>query len=272
VYDKSFDKIMDELAQEIKGKKIIPFIGAGMSKNLGLPGWESMIGLVARDLEIDPEILNFHGDYLQVCEYHIIKNGGSKNRISKLIDRSLRSVEMDIGSSLVHRYLVGMHFPLIYTTNFDELIEKAFRHHGVEYCRIATLDDILCAGENVTQIVKFHGTLDHDETLIISESDYHSRLDMEGALDIKLRSDLLGKTVLFLGYSFRDLDIRYMWSKLFKVMKSNCKAYIVTVKQNFVFDAVYGRKGMKIICLDSDNYKEDFTRFMEDLYNRVISN
>lgn len=266
---KIYDKLVDELAQEIKDKKIIPFVGAGMSKNLGLPGWEAMIALVAGDMEIDPDILDFHGDYLQVCEYHIIKNGGSKNRISKLIDRNLRSVKVDIGSSLVHQYLVGMDFPKIYTTNFDELIEIAFRYHGVDYCRIATLDDILYARGNVTQIVKFHGTLDHDETLVISETDYHNRLDMEGPLDIKLRSDLLGKTVLFLGYSFRDLNIRYMWSKLFKIMQSNCKAYMVTMKPNFVFDTVYGKKGMKIICLDSDNYNEDFTRFMKDLYLRV---
>ncbi len=266
----SYDNtLLDKLAQEIRDKKIIPFIGAGMSKNVGLPGWESMIDLVAEDLEIDPEILSVHGDYLQICEYHIIKNGGSKNRISKLLDRSMRSIAVDIGSSDVHRYLVGMKFPLIYTTNFDELIEKAFRYHKMPYCCIATLEDILKAKENVTQIVKFHGTLDHDETLVVSETDYHNRMDMEGVLDIKLRSDLLGKTVLFLGYSFRDLDIRYMWSKLFKIMQSNCKAYMVTVKPNFVFDVVYGEKGMKVICLDSDHNKEDFTLFMKNLHDRV---
>lgn len=264
------DKLMDELAQDIREKKIIPFVGAGLSRNLGLPEWEVLMAKVAEDLDIDPDILALHGDFLQIAEYHIICHGGSKNRISKIIDRNLRSIEVDIGASKVHKCLVDMNFPKIYTTNFDEMIEMAFRYHGVPYCVIATLDDILNAPDSVTQIVKFHGTLDHDETLVISETDYHNRLDMEGPLDIKLRADLLGKTVLFLGYSFRDLNIRYMWSKLFRVMQANCKAYMVTMKPNYVFETVYGKKGMKFICLDSDNFSADFTEFIQDLRDRVL--
>lgn len=265
----NYDKLLDELAQDVVDKKIIPFVGAGLSRNLGMPEWDELINRVAEDLDIDPDILKLQGDFLQIAEYHVIKYGGSKNRISKIIDRVLRSVEVDIGASRVHECLVKMNFPKIYTTNFDEMIELAFKYHGEDCCTIATLEDILGARDNVTQIVKFHGTLNHDETLVISESDYHNRLDMEGPLDIKLRSDLLGKTVLFLGYSFRDLNIRYMWSKLFKVMKSSCKAYMVTMKPNYLFETVYGRKGMKFICLDSDNFCHDFTLFMEDLYKRI---
>ncbi|AGL03567.1 SIR2 family protein [Desulfoscipio gibsoniae] len=265
----SYDKLMDELAQDIREKKIIPFVGAGLSRNLGLPEWDVLMARVAEDLDIDPDILFLHGDFLQIAEYHIICHGGSKNRISKIIDRNLRSIKIDIAASQAHKCLVDMHFPKIYTTNFDEMIEMAFRYYGVPYYPIATLDDILAAPDNVTQIVKFHGTLDLDETLVISETDYHNRLDMEGPVDIKLRADLLGKTVLFLGYSFRDLDIRYMWSKLFKIMQANCKAFMVTMKPNYVFETIYGKKGMKFICLDSDDFSADFTEFMVDLRNRV---
>lgn len=261
-------KILDELAQDIKDKRIIPFVGAGLSRNLGLPGWESLIYKIAEDLDFDPEVLNVYGDFLQIAEYHIIKYG-SKNRIAKIIDRNLRNINYDVSTSKAHEYLVKMNFPTIYTTNFDETLEEAFDYHGYPFCRIATLDDILCAHEGVTQIVKFHGSLDFDETLVISETDYYDRLDMEGPIDIKLRSDLLGKTVLFLGYSFRDLNVRYMWSKLFKIMKSSCKAYMVTMQPNPVFEAIYGQKGMRIICLNSDHPEIDFVHFMKELYERV---
>lgn len=261
-------KILDELAKEIKEKRILPFVGAGISRNLGLPGWESLIYKVAEDLDYDPEVLLVHGDFLQIAEYHVIKYG-SKNRLAKIIDRNLRGVGYDISTSKMHEYLVKMNFPTIYTTNYDETLEEAFKYHNAPYCRIATLDDILCATEAVTQIVKFHGSLDHDESLVISESDYYNRLDMDGPIDIKLRSDLLGKTVLFFGYSFRDLNVRYMWSKLFKIMQSSCKAYMVTMKPNPVFETIYGKKGMRIICLNSDNPDVDFVNFMRDLYERV---
>jgi len=46
---------------------------------------------------------------------------------------------------------------------------------------------------------------------------------------------------------------------------------MVTMRPNNVFETVYGKKGMKIICLDSDDFSADFTRFMTDLRDRVLA-
>ncbi|WP_374706729.1 SIR2 family protein [Paenibacillus sp. J2TS4] len=37
---------------------------------------------------------------------------------------------------------------------------------------------------------------------------------------MKLRSDLIGRSILFMGYSFSDLNIRYIWYKLKNMMKT----------------------------------------------------
>ena len=69
----NYDKLLDELAQDVVDKKIIPFVGAGLSRNLGMPEWDELINRVAEDLDIDPDILKLQGDFLQIAEYHVIK-------------------------------------------------------------------------------------------------------------------------------------------------------------------------------------------------------
>src|SRR3954463_1180654 len=68
--------------------------------------------------------------------------------------------------------------------------------------------------EGITQIVKFHGDFDDDGSLVITETDYFNRLAFDSPLDVKFRSDALGKTVLFIGYSMTDLNIRLLLHNL----------------------------------------------------------
>ena len=67
----------------------------------------------------------------------------------------------------------------------------------------------------MTQIVKYHGDFDDDQSIVIAETDYLDVL-LRIALDIKFRSDALGKTILFIGYSLSDLNIRFLLHRLWK--------------------------------------------------------
>jgi hypothetical protein len=49
---------------------------------------------------------------------------------------------------------------------------------------------------------------------VITETDYFDRLAFDSPLDVKLRSDALGKTVLFVGYSMSDMNIRLLLHRL----------------------------------------------------------
>jgi hypothetical protein len=66
-------------------------------------------------------------------------------------------------------------------------------------------------------VVKFHGTFSDDASLVLTESSYFERLEFESAIDIKLRADTLGKSLLFVGYSLNDINIRYLLDKLHKL-------------------------------------------------------
>ena len=53
--------------------------------------------------------------------------------------------------------------------------------------------------DGVTRILKLHGDLDNENSLVLTETSYFERLPFESPVDIKLRSDTLGKSILFIG-------------------------------------------------------------------------
>lgn len=65
------------------------------------------------------------------------------------------------------------------------------------------------------------GTFSDDASLVLTETQYFDRLAFESPLDIKLRADMLGKSLLFLGYSFSDINLRLMLYKLMKLRKEH---------------------------------------------------
>jgi hypothetical protein len=174
-----------------------------------------LIDLIADELGWDAEVFKLSGNFLQLAEYYVAVKGIGPLR-SKM-DKLFNPTDDQILASKSHMRLVDLEFPLIYTTNFDEIIERAFRLRGKTFRTIASIDDIQGAPSNVTQIVKFHGTFSDDKSLVVTETNYFDRLDFESPLDIKLRADMLGTSLLFIGYSFSDLNIRLMLYKLSKL-------------------------------------------------------
>ncbi len=207
--------------QELLGSgKLIPFIGSGLSTRFGFPDWSGLIDIIAKDLGWDPDVFRLSGNFLQLAEYYVAVKGSIGPLRSKL-DKLLHATDDQISQSRAHEKLVELSFPIIYTTNYDDTIERAFKIHGPKYrkkCRvIANIDDLQEAAQDAVQVVMFHGTFADDESLVVTETNYFSRLEFESPLDIKLRADMLGRSLLFIGYSLSDINVRLMLYKLNKL-------------------------------------------------------
>jgi len=263
--------IPNELTDAVRQKRVIPFIGAGLSMSLGLPSWSQLMEMVSEELEMDADIASLHGDFLQIAEYYYLKNNGLGPLRSKL-DRIFNDDQIDISDSRPHILLSDLKAPIIYTTNWDNLIERAYDHNGVTYNKIVTINDITDAKSDRPDIIKYHGDFSRDETIVFTESSYFKRLELETPLDIKLRSDILGRVVLFLGYSFSDLNVRFMWYKLINLFEEvNYRsrepyAYIVATKPNPIFDYIsLHSRNIKVITLDPTDVGPSLISFLETL-------
>jgi len=124
---------------------------------------------------------------------------------------------------------------------------------------------------NKTQIIKFHGDFDDDSSLVFTESSFFQRLDFESPLDIKLRSDSLEKSIVFIGYSLSDINIRYMLYKLHRQWKDSSfehirpKSYIFLVEPNPIKESLLKERGIiPIVGQDTDPGKA-LTNFLKSI-------
>lgn len=251
--------------------KLIPFVGAGLSIPLGLPSWSKLLDIIAEQLDYDPGVFKLSGNNLQLAEYYVATKG-SIGPLRSEMDRLFNPTDEAIESSRAHHALVKMNLPLIYTTNYDRIIERAFELRKVPCHTIANIDDIAIAPSNATHVVKFHGTFSDDASLVLTESSYFERLEFESAIDIKLRADILGRCLLFIGYSLSDINIRYMIYKLhklrYKVKRDTNRlpsAYLVTFGAGEVQRTLLAQWDVLVVELDPINKTHSIDTFLEEL-------
>jgi len=252
-------------------QKLIPFVGAGLSMVFDLPSWGQLIDIVAKELNWDPEVFKLSGNFWQLAGYYKIQKGGIGELRSRL-DKQFVPTDKDILSSRSHTAITKMKLPIIYTTNFDNIIERAFELNRKKFRLIRNLRDISDKGRDLPEIVKFHGSFEDDSTLVLTESDYFNRLDFETPLDIKLRADILGRTLLFIGYSFADINLRYMLHKLNKLREGERDlqpeiptAIMTTFVSDDVQKVLLREWNVETVELDPVNKTNSLADFLESL-------
>ncbi len=246
------------------------FVGAGVSANLGLPNWNSLIEHIAKDLGYDPSIFATYGTHLALAEFYKRKRGGL-GALRSWMDREWHAPGTDISTSEIHRLIVKGNFPRIYTTNYDRWLEYAHDEFKVPYDKIASVADLVSVTDGRRQIVKLHGDFDADDSIVLDESSYFQRLNFDTPLDIKLRSDVLGRSVLFIGYSLNDLNIRLLFFRLTEMWGRSAlasarpKSYVFTNRPNPVAEEVLRHWGIEMIVSEEDDPKNALTDFLQKL-------
>lgn len=261
-----------QLIEDYKKGKILLFVGAGVSANLGLPTWGKLVNRLASELGYDPDVFKTYGDFLALAEYYRIKKGGLGS-LRSWMDREWHDPRIDVSSSDIHKYIATGIFPVIYTTNYDNWIEKSYEYHKVEYNKIVNVSDISNCLPNRREIVKFHGDFSNDSSIVLSETSYYQRLQFETPLDIKLRADILGKSVLFIGYSLQDINTRYLFYKLSNLWDNygsglvKPQSYLFSSKSNPIQETVLEQWGIQTITSKIDEPGEALRNFLHELVN-----
>src|SRR5687768_17562004 len=133
---------MHDLARAIREHQVILFAGAGLSMSVGLPSWRDFIEHMLAELGLDSKTLDGPDlSYQTLAEYYRIRNG-SIGQLRSWLDRTWSVSEEKVRDSKVHDMIVALDFPIIYTTNYDNNLEVAFRLHGREYVKIANAKDL----------------------------------------------------------------------------------------------------------------------------------
>jgi hypothetical protein len=273
--DRGETNVFEDLAKAIRDRHAILFAGAGVSMTVGLPSWRTFIDHIAEELHLDPGLVAEPDvNYLTLAEFYRLKQG-SIGPLRSWMDRNWSIPEEVLKESRVHELISRLDFPIIYTTNFDRNLETALQVHGKEFVKIVNAKDIARIRDGVTQLVKYHGDFDDDQSIVIAETDYLDRLSFESPLDIKFRSDALGKTILFIGYSLSDLNIRFLLHRLWKTWmasgfeRDRPQSYVFMMRPNPIEASVLEQWGIRVIVDETGSPEHALETFLTRLAEEV---
>ncbi len=106
-----------------------------------------------------------------------------------------------------HKALARVAPPLVLTTNYDDLYEKALGDRGVRHGKIVHQGQ-LSAPAGRPRVVKLHGDATDHTTLVLTGEDY-MRWETEAAgLVTDVTANFQRSPCVFIGYSLRDPNLR----------------------------------------------------------------
>jgi hypothetical protein len=269
----------DELRRLYHERRVVPFIGAGASMSVSWshgnergPSWDEMVDQAVRLLgSNDPKLLRLRGSDLQVLEFFKIKMGDLAPLTNWLSQKFSDATDDDILASPIHSELVELDLcSIYYTTNYDDFLERALRKHG-RSTQAITAERNVAHNRSDVEVVKFHGDFNNPKEMVVTESQYMDRMRLENAMDFKLRGDILGRAVLFIGYSFRDPNINYIFhliNRLFANLPDSGtgrRAYIVLTDPSDFERRLFRERNIEVIAVGSADRPREVAKLLREM-------
>ncbi|MEW8341491.1 MAG: SIR2 family protein [Candidatus Thiodiazotropha taylori] len=255
--------------------RLIPFVGAGFSRNIAsYPTWNTFVNDLKNDLRYEPSIkfgtteaqaFDQLPNALEKTEYYVRSFGKVRSNIfdptssddyeqiyengRKQLIRKIRNTfdpnrnPFDPVQWSVHLLLLEKFPKLIYTTNWDDTLERPEIHQNFNKLNPRENYAFSKQGNNdgKPRVIKYHGDFKREEFIVACLTDYQARMSQTHCLDIKLKSDILRYDLLLLGYSFSDPNIQLMIHQLSEVVTAtnsavggrhiDTKIYLVTLEK-----------------------------------------
>ena len=218
------------LLAAIEGGNCVAFVGAGFSAAAGYPHWKQLIVRLAEEGSAGqhPEVFDLvctliksdpAARDLEMAAQLLYDALGEKTFCQRL-GRMLSTTELSPAMAQRLKYVRGIPFRAIVTTNFDPLLPglppsaAAYRlllrprqpaspwREAITRVALgqAGMSDPSTQGDSL--IVQLHGHADDARSLVLTRSQYRHRLYGDPAYLTALRSLLATSTVLFLGHAY----------------------------------------------------------------------
>lgn len=259
------------LVRAVADRRVILFVGGGVSQNLGLPDLKLLISHIAQEMGFPPGTAV--ADYPVVAESYLVRHA-QLGALRSWMDTTWNPPTVRIEKSELHNLIVDLDFPIIYTTNYDRWLERSFEARGKAYHKITNAADLTVNPAGRTEIIKFHGDFQDDDSLVLTESSYFQRMQFETPLDIRLRSDSLARPLLFVGYSLHDMNTRYLLFRLQELWKNSPHfeqrpaSYILMTEHADAQEIVLRSRGVLPVLLNGHPGRAT-TTFLRDLLEQV---
>lgn len=212
---------IEEIKKSQESDRLIIFVGAGVSANSGLPSWSQLIKDIAQKIEYKgacdkcehicnvPDRCNKRQytseEYLKIPELFYQKDVSENH--SDYYDFIKKELSSDAKTNQIDKEILNILPHHIITTNYDNLLETADSPNSRLYSVVCEDKDLL-SNANARYILKMHGDLMKEKTIVLKESDYINYEQTHILISTFIRSLLINYTFLFVGYSLNDYNLK----------------------------------------------------------------
>lgn len=220
------------LARELAFGNLVLFAGAGLSFNAPstnpavgrMPSW-SEIGDALRE-QLEPDIPD-STDVLRIADYYETRYGRSAliNRIKEIVNDDQHE------PGRVHLAVAELGFSEIITTNFDTLLERAFRKLPLGPPQVIVEGADLVRRRRPSRIIKMNGCFERKANkIVITSDDFLGHRERDPLLHAFVTKSFVESQVLFIGFGLNDPSFRAINDYVMRTLGDHCpKAYSLQV-------------------------------------------
>jgi SIR2-like domain len=293
-----------DVVTALLGGRLVLIVGAGVNHpseraEEGLPSPAEVATHLAKCFDCPPEHVR---DLAHVAEYVALTKG-----VGPLYDELHTLFDRDCPPGPVHRSLAelagmlrrrGGPHQLIVTTNFDDVLEQAFREAGEEFDVVsylalgpnrgkflhvssdggATLVEVPNAYADISLerrpvILKIHGGIDRRperewESFVVSEDDYIDYLahgEVSNVVPVTLAAKLRRSHFLFLGYALQEWNLRVFLRRVLGRDKLAYRSWAIEPSPGPLARDFWRERDVDIFDVDLAEYAEEVQRRAEGL-------
>lgn len=244
------------IKQANENDRLAIFVGAGISKSsdsdyISLPSWSDLITELKSDLAITEEL-----DYLKLAQLYYLEFGEQtyNQKLKKYFPE-------DITPSSLHRTILKVSPRVIITTNWDCIIENTIDQEGYLYDKICT-DKDLVSSTSPNKFIKIHGDF-KNHNIVFKEDDYLNYSRNFPLIENHIKSIFSTHTVLFLGYSYNDINLKHIMKWIQSHSSAAPPMYLVNFKTDKPQESYLRNHGITTLVLDSESYSIDEIQHLE---------
>lgn len=223
--------------------RLVLFVGAGVSKNSGVPMWGELIEKMKSEL---PELVRNEKDDLKLAQLYK-DSRGEKEYLEMVMDTLCHN---KVIPNPIHKELLALTPAHIITTNYDDLIEQEIRNEYKQFAIVRSDKDM----PNMTYpnaLIKMHG----DYTLgniVLAENDYYNYPKTFALTRAFVQSLFASKLIVFVGFSFADINLKMILNDVKNILEERMQpVYMLSLnKPDNVTQKYFESKGINIVYLE----------------------
>jgi hypothetical protein len=297
----ALDAHYNSVIKAITDGRVVPFFGAGVNlvgrpKNTRwqhgqyLPSGGELATYLADSFRY-PD--NDKWDLLRVSQYIAVMEGSGP-----LYEELRKLFDADYPSTAIHQFFAKIpsvlrskgyppRYQLIVTTNYDDVMERAFREanepfdlvtfiaggeHRGKFMHLPFNGDknILIEKPNEYRglaldqrsvVLKIHGAIDRldpdADSYVITEDDYIdylTRTEVSSLVPITLAAKLKKSNFLFLGYGLRDWNLRVILHRIWGQQKLTYKSWAIQLSPSDIEKQFWRKRDVDIIGVNLEDY------------------